>query len=445
MAKNAPDLFHNRSTTQDFLFSRTDENRDPNAPTAGNRQTIGGDQVAGQPELLDRKGLESAIDKHMAELPALCLIAIQVQQPTGPNEQDASGREMPVEPVHALLALPSAAQGIWGRIKPDRFVLALPGLDEKQGLAVAETLLSEAGAISVTIGLAAYPTINYARRQTLANAEKALDHGVFFGPGTVTRFDAVSLNISGDRLYQAGNIGGAMEEFKKGLTIDPTSANLHNSLGVCHGVLKDYDNAIAAFDNAAWLAPEDVMAVYNKGYLLWLKGEREEALEKLLEANRLEADVFEVVYHIGKIYLEMDRPDDARPFLESATCVGDRSGAAFKSLGACLDQLGLTKEAIQAYKSSVKITPNDAQALSALGSLYTKRGESPDVALVLCHQSVSLDPDNGFFRFQLAEAFLSQGKLEDALAAFEAAEKYGHACQAEIEATQNRLLTDKAS
>jgi lipoprotein NlpI len=52
---------------------------------------------------------------------------------------------------------------------------------------------------------------------------------------------------------------------KKGLLLDPADVNLHNSLGVCHGVLKDYDNALSAFENAIWLAPEEMMAIYNKG------------------------------------------------------------------------------------------------------------------------------------------------------------------------------------
>jgi hypothetical protein len=47
-------------------------------------------------------------------------------------------------------------------------------------------------------------------QQIVTNAEKALDHAGFFGPGTITGFDAVSLNISGDRRYQAGDIAGAI-------------------------------------------------------------------------------------------------------------------------------------------------------------------------------------------------------------------------------------------
>jgi Flp pilus assembly protein TadD len=80
-----------------------------------------------------------------------------------------------------------------------------------------------------------------------------------------------------------------------------------------------------------------------------------------------------------------------------------------------------------------------------LGRLYTERGESQDVAVVLCEQSVRLDPQNGSYWHHLAMVYLNQSRLEDALAAFESAVQNGHASHAEMEATQNRLMAAKAS
>lgn len=450
MAKNVPNLFHNRSATQDFLVSHTDDTIDANltARQKGPPTQNLAPHSTDLPDLLDRQGLETAIDARMAATPALCVMAIHIEQPTVEESENDQQAAPLADSITPLATHSGAQQGLWGRIGPDRYACVLADTNEADAQALAERLLeavsgSEKG--HVTIGLAVYPTINYSRRQTVANAEKALDHGSFFGPGTVTRFGAVSLNISGDRCYQSGEIDRAIDEFKKGLMIDPTNANLHNSLGVCYGVLKDYDSALTSFENANWLAPEDVMAIYNKGYVLLLTQRLEAALACLLEANAREPDVFEVVFHIGQIYMEMDQPDHARGFLEAATRANSRSGAAFKNLGACLDKLGLTKEAIQAYKSAVKINPEDAPSLSTLGRLYTERGESLDVAAVLCEQSVRLEPENGLYRYRLARTYLTQDKLEDALAAFEAAAQRGHDCHDQIEATQRRLTAAKAS
>ena len=56
--------------------------------------------------------------------------------------------------------------------------------------------------------------------QTLQNACKALDHGAFFGPDACVVFDAISLNISGDRFYQSGDLNAAIDEYHFALTLD---------------------------------------------------------------------------------------------------------------------------------------------------------------------------------------------------------------------------------
>ncbi|WP_372682489.1 tetratricopeptide repeat protein [Desulfosarcina sp.] len=441
MAGHSSNLFKHRSTTQEFLFSHSDDILDHGPAQAVTRRK---NAAAASPDprfsdMQDREGLVNAIDSHMASSSALCAIAVKIE---GAEE---SG--IPEDAVVAIATLCRAHRGHWARIGPDRFACVFPHLAAVDGHALAQHLLNtfpDADHPPLTAGVAAYPTINYVRSQLIENAEKALEHASFFGPGTITDFDAVSLNISGDRYYQAGDIDSAIAEYKKGLLLDPADANLHNSLGVCHGVRKDFDNALSAFENAIWLSPREVMAIYNKGYILLLQGNLEQALECFLKADTCEPNVFEVIFHIGQTLVEMGANEKARPYLEAATLANNRSGPAFKSLGACLDNLGLTKEAIQAYKSVVKINPGDAESLSLLGRLYTERGESLDVASVLCEQSVRLAPDNGLFRHRLGHVFLNQGKLNHALAEFELAAAMGHDSQLQIEETQDRMTASRA-
>jgi tetratricopeptide (TPR) repeat protein len=451
MPTPAPDLFKNRSATQEFLFSHSDEriHAGNDQKTAIDPDNAGAVPLARRfPDMLDRQGLVRDIDAHMASASTLVALAVRIEPPVGTTSDKPKGMDTAEDTLAPIAALSRDHDGRWARIGRQRFACVCPHLTDADGQELAHGLLTSlAGTpgLPVTIGVAAYPTINYTRSQIVDNAEKALDHADFFGPGTVTGFDAVSLNISGDRHYQAGDIAGAMDAFKKGLLLDPSDVNLHNSLGVCYGVLKDFDNALTAFENAIWLAPEEIMAIYNKGYILLLKGKREQALQCFLEAHAREPDVFEVVFHIGQAFMEMGEAEKARPFLEAATGSNNRSGPAFKRLGACLDKLGLTKEAIQAYKRVVKINPTDGESLSILGRLYAKRGESLGVASVLCEQSVRLSPDDGVFRHRLGTVYLNQGRLDHALAEFELAVALGYDSRQQIEETRDRMMAAKAS
>lgn len=454
MTRTPSDLYKKRSATNEFLVSSSDETaakiggpsiRPDSSPDEGTELS------AGFPDMLDRQGLKRAVETDFGSIAPICAIAVRLASENGDldaSEEKGCPSENLTAALGPMVAVCRDCEGIWARIGNRRFVFAFPHLDGKAGRETAERMQATFpanGSTDLIAGVAVYPTANETRPQTVDNAEKALEHAEFFGCGNVTEFDAVSLNISGDRLYQTGDIRGAIGEFEKGLRLDPCDTNLLNSLGVCHGVLEEYSQALTAFETAIWLAPEEVMPVYNRGFVFLRQGRTQQALEAFLAADAMEPAVFEVVFHIGQIHMEGGRPDQARPYLETAVRANERSAAAYRHLGACLDRLGLTKEAVQAYKAVVKMNPEDAASLSLLGRLYAKRGESLDVASALCEQSVRIAPENGLFRHRMGRVYLELGRLDVALAEFELAAALGHDSQAMIEEAQDRMMAAKAS
>jgi tetratricopeptide (TPR) repeat protein len=447
MVKQTAALFKNRRTTQDFLYSQSEETvdaalSDDAAATgldAGNASLV--DRI---PDLLDRETLIDAVETRMQDASRLCVIAVEIDTRATPSDATAAMSEA----LAPLAAVGHGHGGILGRIAPHRFALAVAGYGMDDAMSLARSLLAhppDSEAPPVTLGIAVYPTLDDSRAQTIANADKALDHGAFFGPGSITAFDATSLNISGDHHYQTGDIQGAIRDFEKGLALDPSEVNLHNSLGVCYGVLKDYPRAFRAFDQAIALAPDNVMPVYNKGYLLLLQGKREEALACFLDAQAKEPDIFEVVFHIGQTLMEMGDAEQAEAYLAAALQANSRSGPAHRLMGDCLTERGLIRKAIQTYKKAVKINPEDADSLSALGWLYSRIEESLDVAAVLCTQSIHLNPDEGLFHHRLAEVFIKQARLDAAVNEFETALALGYDSQARITALREQMTGVKAS
>lgn len=447
MTRQPSDLFKKRSTTKEFLFSLPDESVHTEDDIAsGSRCEIGKELPAARfADMLSREKLAATISSSFADVPRLCVVAVQIESADVQGGLTTEG--VLADAVEAMVTVCREHGGLWARLDRCRFAFAFADLDANGGRRLAEKMqraLADGAAPLMTAGIAAFPTANDSRAETVGNAEKALDHAGFFGSGSITEFDAVSLNISGDRRYQQGDIQGAVNEFRRGLQLAPSDTNLLNSLGVCYGVVGAYTKALDTFETVIWLDPDGVMAVYNKGYVLLCQGKREKALECFLAADGLEAGVFEVVFHIGQLYMEAGDAQKARPYLEAAARANNRSGPAYRHLGACLDQLGLTKEAVQAYKAVVKINPDDAASLSTLGRLYVKRGESLDVAAALCEQSVQIDPDNGRYRYRLGCVFLELGKLDTALAEFELAATLGHDSRKKIEETQDRMMAAKA-
>ena len=329
----------------------------------------------------------------------------------------------------------------WRRLDQDRFACFCPDTDEEAAVQLAKEIqqrLAHAGEQTVSVGVAVYPLWPFEKTTILDNAKKALDHAAFFGPNTVTPFDAVSLNISADKLYQYGDINGAINEFKRALAVDPQNVNVYNSLGVCYGVQGNLDLAIDAFEATIRLDPKDVMATYNLGLARLKQGDKEKALDLFLEANRLDEDNPEVAYQAALCYREKDQTDAALEYLEKAARNARKGGHIFQALGECYLEKGMLHEAVKAYEKALRQKPADAEILSALGSLYGTLGENIEIAIVLCRESIGIDPNNGLYRYRLGRLYLQNKDYENASEQLKMAAELGEDCSELIREIVNR-------
>ncbi|MBW2036929.1 MAG: DUF2225 domain-containing protein [Deltaproteobacteria bacterium] len=309
-----------------------------------------------------------------------------------------------------------------------RFACFCEDMNEDAAVLLAREIqrrLALVGKETVSAGIAVYPFRLFDKPAILDNALKALDHAGFFGPNTVTPFDAVSLNISADKLYQDGDIDGAIREFEKGLMVDPENVNLQNSLGVCFGVKGKLEAAIDAFERAICLDPKDLMPVYNLGLAHLKRGDRETALRWFLEAHKIDGDIPEVAYQIGMCYREAGQIDGAIEYLEKAVSKKVRGAYLFRALGDCYLEKKMLRKAVKAYEKAIKENPTDAKTLSTLGYLYGALDENLEIAIVLCRESITLDADNALYRVRLGRLYLQKGDCQKALEQFKLAAELG--------------------
>ena len=294
---------------------------------------------------------------------------------------------------------------MWGLINPDTLGCIIPETDLSVCRNIAASIqnkLLEFQKETVSIGISVYPLAGFSQNDAVLNAWKALIHAAVVGPGNMVVVDAVSLNISADQLYQAGNLPGAVEEYQKALQLDTSNVNVHNSLGVCYGMMEMYDAAEAEFEAALQLKPDEVMAMYNLGVVCLLTGRKEMALNIFMKAAAFDDGIFELAFLTGKTYLEAGSPENARPFLEKALNSRPNSGTALRTLGACFSALNLLREAVAVFTRAVKNNPNDAESLSQLGELYDMIEENPEIARLFCQQSVAIAPENEVYRERLS-------------------------------------------
>ncbi len=447
MTTRNKNLFHSHESTRDFLVSKTDTDR---LKEVKRHDAIDADRAvkAAHPDILGGDDFSGHALEQLSSVAQFSAMVIRLDQLTEESDpgHPAGAQQGAVDVAGILNEFCRREGGLWGTLENGLLGSFFPGRNGTAGLKLArhfQQLLKQETDHTVTIGIAAFPTITYPKSEILNNARKALDHATFFGFNSSAVFDDVSLNISGDNLYEEGQIPEAIDEFKLALEIDPNNVNVHNSLGVCYGLQNRYDSAIAEFKQAIALDREEYMALYNLGLIHLLIEQKDRALKFFLEADKINGSNYEVAFQTGKLYLEKGHIDKSRPYLERAAELEPTSGQVYRYLGDCYAASLRPQEAIAAYKKAIKYNPQDAAAMSALGSIFDDEGENPEIARMFLRESITLSPDNGLFHHRLGRHFSNQHRLDDALKEFIRAKSLGYDATEEIKTIKERKKVEK--
>jgi tetratricopeptide (TPR) repeat protein len=370
------------------------------------------------------------VQKRMRKTDRYAMLAIRIDRfvPKKDIPSDRYASQLLLDAAWAIDACCHGGIGFWGLMDRRSFGCFLPGLGAKESRDTAVRIQKRLASLreeTLSIGIAAHPLAGFKPEEILPNVRKALHHAQMCGPGSAVVFDAVTLNISGDRLYDQGDAAGAAAEFLAALSLDPENVNVRNSLGVCYGRLNRFEKAMAVFREALMLDPKEPMTFYNAGLVSLMRGDGERALRYFLQADALGDDFFEAALQIGRLCLDAGEVERGRAYLEKAARICPENGLVHRCLGDCYTRLERHKAALRAYKKALKHNPSDAAALSAVGHLFEVLGENLDIAVLICQNSVEIAPGSGLCRYRLGRLYFKQHRLDDALHEFLLASEYG--------------------
>lgn len=336
----------------------------------------------------------------------------------------------PVGPSFAKRLISLAGPGVdavGGNNREDFFYL--DGVSKEDALAWAEALgekIKAAGGGTVSMGVAGYPDHEFRKSDIPMNARKALIHTRFLGPGTVTAFNGVSLNISGDIYYNEGNLPLALKEYRLGLAMDPANVNLLNSLGVTYAQMNRHRVAIPFFEKALAVDAKNYMALFNLGFAYLRSRRPAEAISSFEQAVAVDDQHVDLLLQLGKMYCRTGRYREAIDLLRRCESAGSDEerrnadyGAVHRYLGQALMAEGENRSAMVSLERAVRLNPRDAASLSMLGELYGAEGQGDAISLSLCRQAVELDDSQWEHWFRLAAAQQRVGESHEAITALQ--------------------------
>ena len=181
--------------------------------------------------------------------------------------------------------------------------------------------------------------------------------------------DLRSVLLLGNGYYLQGKIAQSMEMFNRAIALSPDYPCAHYYIGIAQYRSAHIKEAIASLSKVTALAPSMVMAYYWLGIAYFHCGKYAEAraaFEKLLEKNK-ESHIAH--YHAAVICMFQRDYAAAREHLEALVKLGSQDPQVYLRLGNCDFQMHKISEAMDAYRTGLKLNPDNAPLKEALAEL----------------------------------------------------------------------------
>jgi tetratricopeptide (TPR) repeat protein len=185
------------------------------------------------------------------------------------------------------------------------------------------------------------------------------------------------------------------------------------------------DNAIAEYNKALELNPDNVAAHHRLGFLLYqVKSKFDEGMTHLLKAYKLDAQDPRIQYDLGMAYMHQGKLEDATRFLtEAIKRAPDGFDTQYEpvqmrlNLAQVLIAAGKSKDAEAPLRDALRRSPNHPEVHYRLALVLADLGRTED-ALACCNKAISLNPrvdTSAVLHHLLATGYLQSRKFPEAL------------------------------
>lgn len=268
--------------------------------------------------------------------------------------------------------------------------------------------------LTLAVGVAKYPFLNFRKNEALDNAAKALDYAMLLPHPKVGLVDSLALNIRADRHFSQGDIFAAINEYKLALLEDEKNTTAWTSLGVCFASIDNFNESRRCFEQALLFNPCDIQAVYNLAQICQAEGDLPAASVYYAKCLEREPDHVYARLRLGQLAEQTEDYDNARQHYLQASEQTFGRGLAARHLARLALAMQNTQEAREHLHQALTQNPQDALALGMLAEIYLSEGDNPEIALTLARQSVALRRDYRAGWLVLGKALEACGQDEQA-------------------------------
>jgi serine/threonine protein kinase/tetratricopeptide (TPR) repeat protein len=245
------------------------------------------------------------------------------------------------------------------------------------------------------LGREAMKNQNYAEavEQFKQASATGASYDVLFDLGRAYRQYGLSFKDANAKLFTE-NLKFAAERLEEAIGYKADSLEAYFQLGMCYRDLKLYPQAMAAFQNAHRVAPQDLGIYYQMGMLAMEQGYMQEAQAHLLEGLKINPDYLPLLIALGHLYIEMRKYKMAVSTLLSVTQRDPAHWEAWFELGRAHMKLKAWKPALNALEQALQQNPDAPVAIQlAMATCYLNVNKKVE-ARQKVQEVLQRDPNN---------------------------------------------------
>jgi serine/threonine protein kinase/Flp pilus assembly protein TadD len=244
------------------------------------------------------------------------------------------------------------------------------------------------------LGLQAMANKNYA--EAVEQFKQALAAGVsydgLYNLGRAYRQYGLSAKDTDKKLFTE-NLKYAAERLEEATRYKPDALDAYFQLGMCYRDLQLYSQAMAAFNKAHELAPQDPAIYYQLGMVALEQGYSRQAEAHFLEGLKINPDHTLLLIALGRLYIEMRQYKAAVSTLRKVVQQDPAQGEAWLELGRAHMKLNEWKLALSALEQALQLDPYIPQIYSAMAICYLKLNKKIE-ARQKVQEALQRDPNN---------------------------------------------------
>jgi predicted O-linked N-acetylglucosamine transferase (SPINDLY family) len=209
--------------------------------------------------------------------------------------------------------------------------------------------------------------------------------------------------VKGNRLKDAGDIGGAIENYQKALEFNPGDSEVHKKLAEVYVLQGEFEKARSSCNLAIKFKPNFAPAYLTMGNALQAQDKLEMAIEAYLQALKIQPEFAEACANLGSMYYKLGQLEQAAISYQKALEINPQLCSVNLMLASVLQQQGKLDAAIACYQKVLQLQPGDASAAEKLSSLIAqKQRETTDSKFIEletesgAQQPVSVNEDEGY-------------------------------------------------